>query len=275
MKKRWFSMGIVLVMILLPVFSVGVQAETVSHSKLDINTARTILQYVVGKAELSGEDQYWLDQNWDGKLDIADARILLQKLVGKWVPEAWTEGVSEIPDGEEIDFRVVRYTQLPRSDAYNPPFQLYVARSLDELTGIYAQDKFARYDNREVDYTTGFDDSFFENQIAIVIFHSIKDWAPRTIVDLLVKDQNRLILCASTGYPDTSLGAIVSWRIILAVDRVDIRDIKKICWSNERINFWDPIQDPGHSINYREFVKNWLNDWLDSKDYIKKEGDTF
>ena len=260
-KKRWFTMGIVLVMIFIPVFSAGALAEiTIWDGEWTVDHARTILQYLVGKVELTDEDQYWLDQDGDGKLTVADARILLQMLVGKWVPEI-----------EEIDFQLIRYTgtHLNESTLNEIRLPFFVARSLDELLTICKHSEsgsFFSYTWSDEDYIEGFDDAFFENNVAFIIYYHEWDYIPLTIVESLTREGNCLTVKLTTGMPRISQPLEASYRVVLAIDRADFAGVQNIRITRAQKNFEDE--------DLYEFL-DWFRNWQDAKNYIKKEGDRF
>ena len=135
-------------------------------------------------------------------MDSGDARMIQQHEV-----EIWESLKLKRPNGE-IDFQVWRYMRT-RSHP-SSKWQVFLARTLEELKTIYTQDGGRTY-------VEGFDEAFFEEQAVVVwLWHS--QIGPHTVVDRLTVAQNRLKIHLSTGYPSMGAQLPLQYRILLAVD---------------------------------------------------------
>ena len=61
----------------------AVTGDVNQDGKIDTTDARLVLQSIVGKADLSGDQVTLADVNGDNKVDTVDARLILQYIVGK------------------------------------------------------------------------------------------------------------------------------------------------------------------------------------------------
>ena len=270
MKKRWFSLGIVLVLIFLLPLTVSVQAAPphfLWNGEWTVAHARLILQHLVGKATLTGEERYWLDQDWDGELAVADARTLLQKLVGKWVPDKWTEQIEkplyDFPFydplyGKSIDFQVMSYTTLKNISPDSSKKGMYIVRSLSELKEVYP-------DNLEIDPNI-FNEKLFENKALIIMIHSVGSISPYYIFDSIIKENDYLIMGITEHCPNQVSYMWTTWLFAFAVNRKDINGVSNMCWYyNEEIFYSRP------SPSFR----NTLDKWLADHGYEKQPGDSY
>ena len=218
----------VLCVLCAPTFSGGAQDST-SFRLGDVNgdgvtdstDARLLLQHEVGLLRIPMADIGRADVTFDGVSDSSDARIVLQKEVGIYIPQAWTENITEDVSGESATFTPLGTIYFTPANGKLP--QLLIIQSPSEYTAVMKV-LGGHVSGSAMPLVYG-DESFFDTQSILLYYYPV-DVKHR--VDTILTNNQTLIVCHTVTRHHLSLPWMASSAIMVAVDNSALYDIRSI-----------------------------------------------